>query len=124
MSEAESKRIFQKKFNALLTDRQITQKEIAAVCGVSTSTVSTWSKGLNMPRMDKIETLANYFGILKSDLIEDRAPTTPTPVSGDGRSEMEQMIYERLSRLTPENQEIALAQLDVLLKHQDKQENG
>ena len=71
MSEAESKKIFQKKFNRLLAEQQITQKEVAAICGASTSTVSTWSKGTNMPRMDKIERLANYFSLPKSYFIED-----------------------------------------------------
>lgn len=71
MSEAESKQIFQKKFNALLLERHVTQKEIASICGASTSTVSTWSKGLNMPRMDKIERLANHFGLPKSYFIEE-----------------------------------------------------
>lgn len=71
MSEAESKRIFQQKFNALLHDRNVSQKDIASICGVSTSTVSTWSQGQNMPRMDKIEKLANYFGVPKSYFIEE-----------------------------------------------------
>lgn len=77
MSEAESKRIFQRKFNALLAERHVTQREIASICDASTSTVSTWSKGLNMPRMDKIERLANHFGLPKSYFIEDtkKAPT-------------------------------------------------
>ena len=70
MSEAESKLIFQQKFNALLSERGITQKEIATICGVSTSTVSTWSKGLNIPRMDKIERLANHFDLQVSYFVE------------------------------------------------------
>ena len=73
MSEAESKKIFQKRFNELLDRQHITQKEIASICRVSKSTVSTWSKGLNMPRMDKIELLANYFGLPKSHFIEENA---------------------------------------------------
>lgn len=71
MSEAESKRIFQKKFRELLEERHLSQKEIAKICNVSTSTVSTWYKGINIPRMNKIERLANYFGLTKSYFIED-----------------------------------------------------
>ena len=86
MSEVESKRIFSKKFNALLLNQHVTQKEIACICGASTSTVSTWSKGINMPRMDKIEKLANYFGLPKSYFIEE-TEKAPTPVSGSGRAQ-------------------------------------
>ena len=35
------------------------------------STVRDWTNGRAYPRIDKIEMLANYFGIQKSDLIED-----------------------------------------------------
>lgn len=48
-----------------------TQKELAAIVGVAPSTFNDWIKGKKYPRIDKIEILANFFGILKSDLIED-----------------------------------------------------
>lgn len=75
MSEAESKAIFQSRFNELLSRHHVAQKEIALICHVSTSTVSTWSKGINMPRMDKIERLAEFFDVPKSYFIEENAPT-------------------------------------------------
>jgi len=48
------------------------QKELAEMVGVATSTFNDWVKAKKYPRIDKIEMLANYFGILKSDLIEER----------------------------------------------------
>jgi repressor LexA len=50
-----------------------TQKEIAEVVGVAYTTFNDWVKGKKYPRIDKIEMLANYFGILKSDLIEEKS---------------------------------------------------
>lgn len=49
-----------------------TQKEISEVVGVASSTFNDWMKAKKYPRIDKIEILADYFGILKSDLIEER----------------------------------------------------
>ena len=49
-----------------------TQKDIAEIINVPTSTFNAWMKAQKYPRIDKIEMLANYFGILKSDLIEDK----------------------------------------------------
>ncbi len=49
------------------------QKEVAEMLGVKTSTFNDWVKAKKYPRIDKIEILANYFGILKSDLIEEKA---------------------------------------------------
>lgn len=49
-----------------------TQKEIAEIVGIATSTLNDWMKARSYPRIDKIELLANYFGIQKSDLIEEK----------------------------------------------------
>lgn len=48
------------------------QRELATMLGVASSTFNDWVKGRKYPRIDKIEMLANIFGILKSDLIEER----------------------------------------------------
>ena len=54
-------------------------KDIAAVVGVATSTFSEWMNGKKYPRIDKIEMLANYFRIQKSDLIEDHSDAGTMP---------------------------------------------
>lgn len=48
------------------------QKELAEMVGVAASTFNDWVKAKKYPRIDKIEILANYFGIQKSDLIEEK----------------------------------------------------
>ena len=50
-----------------------TQKELAEIVGVSAPTVNDWLKAKKYPRIDKIEIMSNYFGILKSDLIEEKS---------------------------------------------------
>ena len=70
MSESELKIIFSKNLNHYLSLSNESQVEVAKKLGISTSTFSSWCTGQKMPRMDKIEMLAKYFGIKKSDLIE------------------------------------------------------
>ena len=50
-----------------------TQKELAETFGIAYSTFNDWVNGKKYPRIDKIEMMAQYFGILKSDLIEDKS---------------------------------------------------
>ena len=45
--------------------------EIAVDLGLSYSTLTDWVNGNKYPRINNIEKLAAYFGISKSDLIED-----------------------------------------------------
>ena len=48
------------------------QKEMAEIAGVSAPTFNEWIKAKKYPRIDKIQKLADYFGIKKSDLIEEK----------------------------------------------------
>lgn len=48
------------------------RKELAEIWGFPYSTVTEWINGRKYPRIDRIEIMADYFGILKSDLIEKR----------------------------------------------------
>ncbi len=55
-----------------------TQKEIAEELAISTATFSDWLNGKKFPRIDKIEKLANFFGVSKSDLIENNVNEAET----------------------------------------------
>ena len=48
------------------------RKTLAEIWGFPYSTVTDWINGNKYPRIDRIEVMAEYFGILKSDLIEER----------------------------------------------------
>lgn len=64
-----------------------TQKEIAEELGVSTATFCDWVKGKKFPRIDKIELLAEYFGVQKSDLIDYNPVANPEEYSKNDESE-------------------------------------
>ena len=72
MSNLGNKEIMSKNLQYYMNKTGKSQKELAEIVGVSTSTFNDWIKAKNYPRIDKIEILASYFKILKSDLIEER----------------------------------------------------
>ena len=45
-------------------------KDVAKAVGVCKGTFCDWMNGRSYPRMDKVQKLADYFGITKSDLVE------------------------------------------------------
>lgn len=53
--------------------KEKSRNDLAKDLGISYYTVTDWVNGKKYPRMDKVEKLANYFGILKSDLIEEKS---------------------------------------------------
>lgn len=48
------------------------RRELAEIWGFPYSTITEWINGRKYPRIDRIEIMADYFGILKSDLIEEK----------------------------------------------------
>lgn len=72
MSEEDYRKIFVKKLNYYMDLNNKNQMDLMKDLGLSSSTVSNWCTGLKLPRMGKIQMLADYFGINKSDLIEEK----------------------------------------------------
>mgnify|MGYP003260510267 FL=1 len=54
----------------------VTRQDMCNALGVKYTTLTDWIKGNAYPRIDKIELMANYFGINKSDLVEEKKPTS------------------------------------------------
>lgn len=65
------KEIFSKNLKRLVTNSNLSQREIAISINVSPQTFNTWINGIAIPRMTSIQLLADYFNVEKSDLIEN-----------------------------------------------------
>lgn len=78
MSDCLQKKIFSKNLNELMFLNGKSQSEVASAIGVSPQTFNTWMQGIAIPRMDKIQLLADYFNVKKSLLIEQRSFTSST----------------------------------------------
>lgn len=83
LSDTEQKRIFANNLRDALNRSGKQQIEVARAIGVSQQTFNTWCRGIALPRIGKLERLANYLGIRKSDLI-DKKPTAKSPISVKG----------------------------------------
>jgi transcriptional regulator with XRE-family HTH domain len=64
-------RTFAKALNYYLNRSGKTQQDIINDLHYSSSTVSQWCNGKNVPRMDRIKDIATYLGIDKADLLRD-----------------------------------------------------
>ncbi len=72
MSDLGNKEVFAKNLKYYMELYNKSRNDIAKITNVPYSTVSSWCNALYYPRIDKIEMLANYFNILKSDLVENK----------------------------------------------------
>jgi transcriptional regulator with XRE-family HTH domain len=73
MTDAEQKRIFANNLTHYINVNGKQQNEVARAIGESPPTLNMWCKGKSMPSVGKIQKLADYFGIGKSDLTDDKS---------------------------------------------------
>ena len=70
MSDLGNKEIMAQNIQRLMDKRGIDRNKICTDLGFKYTTFTDWVKGNTYPRIDKIEMMANYFGVSKSDLVE------------------------------------------------------
>lgn len=67
-----NKEIFSRKLAYWMNRNGENQNDIVNLLGVSASTVSDWMSAKKYPRIDKVQKIADHYGILKSDLTEEK----------------------------------------------------
>ena len=103
MSGLGNKEIMASNIRRHLDNLGMNVKEFATRMNFKYTTVLDWVNAKTYPRIDKIEMMASYFGVDKSDLIEEYSPSTKqsqpyyalTPKDErDIAKELEEMIAE------------------------------
>ena len=70
--------MFNNTFKELRLQRAMSQKQLARELNCSQSTVGYWETGERIPSFDKLQSIANYFGVTVDFLLgreEERDPT-------------------------------------------------
>lgn len=98
------------------------QKDIASIAKVSQGTVSDWLKKRSYPRMDKIQLLAEHWGIEMSDLVEKHSLDNKYYLQKEAKKMTEELtrtpdtlvMLQKYKKLSPENQAIINAMINSL----------
>ena len=113
----DNKKIFSINLRRLMEQKGVSRQDLSNVLGVSYFTISDWVNGKKYPRMDKVEMLATYFGILKSDLIEEMGTNENLP-QPQTLTEGEMMLLELFRQIPEDAQRMYLEVLRASLKSQ------
>ena len=114
--KVENKEIFANNLSFYMNQRGIDRNTLCADLDLKYTTVRDWLKGITYPRIGKIELLANYFNINKSDLIENKISTAQ---SSDYLLEE---ITNTARKLNTDNKKIVLRTSEELLESQNEEE--
>ena len=106
MSKDFQKQIFSENLNNLVFESGKKQSEIARAIGVSPQTFNTWTQGIAIPRMDKVQLLADYFRVKKSALIEEHCSASEAEKAEF--NETQKYFAKNLNRLLSSNNKTQL----------------
>ena len=107
-----NKEVFSRNLKRHLDKSGKLQKEVAKAVGVSTGTFCDWIKGRAYPRMDKVQKLAEFFGIKMSDLVENENVRTETV------SDKEQLVLDLFHQIPDDRKEFFIKMLQVEIDNQ------
>ena len=98
-----------KNIKTLREQHNMSQEELGKIAGVTDKAVSTWENDIKIPRMGAIQRIADYFGIRKSDIIEDKNNNIDTQMP-------HQNLINKYEQLNESGQAKLMERLDELLE--------
>lgn len=104
---------FVQKVKSLCKQKGITPTSACEESGAGRNFMDNIKKG-SIPSVAKVQMLAEYLGVTTSELLGEKAPTDPEA----GGREME--FVKLFEKLTAEQQDLVLAQLQGIVASQDK----
>lgn len=115
ISNLGNKKIIAKNLSYYLNVNKKTAADVCKDLDLTPSTFSDWLNAKKYPRIDKIELLANYFNIKKSDLIEDK-----TKYNEIDFLEQYKVLFDKDNNLTDTQRKFLI---DFLTEQHRKQDN-
>ncbi|HFI0121434.1 TPA: helix-turn-helix transcriptional regulator [Streptococcus suis] len=110
----ENKDIFSKNLKYYMDKKGVDRNQLCSDLDLKYTTVRDWIKGITYPRIGKIELLANYFGINKSDLIEEKSTIT-TSIPFPNFDPRQAILMSNYSKLNDTRKNKLLATSETLL---------
>ncbi|WP_338092329.1 S24 family peptidase [Streptococcus orisratti] len=116
---AKNKEIFSKNLAYYMNKKGVDRNTLCADLDLKYTTVRDWLKGITYPRIGKIELLANYFNVNKSDLIEDKSEKNNTKEIKIPTSPLVHKITEKVVKLSTPRKQNVLNFTEEQLKEQE-----
>lgn len=77
----------------------VSSVDMCKILDVPASTFSYWINARTYPRIDKIERMANYFGVSKADLVEERIVKSSSGITLSDDEQCLVLLYRRADEI-------------------------
>ena len=117
-----NKAVFSENIRYYLSKTGETQRDVARATRASEATVCDWVKCRTYPRMDKIQLLAEHWGIQMSDLVEKRSLSNQYYVQKEAKMIAEELAenpetliaFQNFQKLSNANRKLVIAMINSL----------
>lgn len=106
-----NKEVFSRNLSRCIKRSDKPQRELAKAIGVHPATICDWLSGRTYPRMDKLQLIADFFGVSKSELVEDEY------VAKETVSEKEQKLLDLFHEVPEEDRDYLLGLIEFHVKN-------
>ena len=107
-------------FEKLLMERGVTAYKVAKATGISTGSMTDWKIGRSAPKVDKLQKIADYFGV-SVDYLLGNEPKEKTPAEADVTfDDFTYAMYGEAKELTDEDKNMLLEMARMLKKRQQE----
>lgn len=110
-----NKEVMSNNLKYYMNKKGVDRNQLCSDLDLKYMTVSDWINAKTYPRIDKIELLANYFGINKSDLIEDKSTTPSSSIPLPNFDPRQAILLSNYSKLNETRKNKLLATSETLL---------
>lgn len=108
-------------FEKLLKERGVTAYRVAKETGISTATLTQWKNGTSIPKQDKLQKIADYFGVTL-DYLSGRIEKESISKTKNATDQLEeefpegiQVLRRATKELTPEARKTMLRLMKAFL---------
>ncbi len=114
-------KIFSSNVNYYIRRKNINRADVARDLEVPYTTFVDWTKGIKFPRMDKMEKLADYFGVTIDDLLTPKdSKTSSQDEVWEMRAELRQrpelkVLFDMSKKATKEDVEKAIQMMEIFI---------
>lgn len=87
-------------FEKLLKEHNLTAYKVAKDTGLTTATLTNWKKGRYTPKQDKLQKIAEYFGVSLEYLTTGKEPASRDSLTAKDERDIKQAIEDFKNRLS------------------------
>ena len=110
-----NKEVMSNNLKYYMNKKGVDRNQLCSDLDLKYMTVSDWINAKTYPRIDKIESLANYFGINKSDLIEEKSTIPSSSIPLPNFDPRQAILLSNYSKLNDTRKNKLLATSETLL---------